>query len=126
MSSWLTQHHDLVLKVVELKRRILATNLCTQATITIGAKPITRSIADWVIRRRELIDLEVQAWESLTDRNLAEGRMNVPGGDAVYVRIERFFDPKERDRKVEELKREKEDIDAQLEIVNATTELAES
>ena len=126
VQGWLTQHHDLILEITHLKSRIQATNLATELTITIGDDEVTRPIAEWVIRRRELISLEIKAWGRLTDRGLEDGRVRLPGSDDLHdVRVRRYFSPDTRDRKIEELKSELEDIDAKLEIANATTDLVD-
>lgn len=127
VSEWLQMYHDLALNLTDLKRNIQNTNLNTNVTIKVGDNNITRSIAEWVIRRREIIDLEIAVYSSLSDRGLADKSLLVRGGlDDKKVRDARvrfYFDASERDKNLETLKTEKESIDKALEIINATTEL---
>jgi hypothetical protein len=66
-------------------------------------------------------------WQSLTDRNLKEQNLQTaPGGPVTEVRIRRYYEPAERDKKVELYRTEPSVIDATLEVTNATTDLTES
>jgi hypothetical protein len=127
ISEWLQMYHDLALELTTLKRDIQNTNLNTPVVLKVDDNQVTRSIAEWVIRRREIIDLEIAVYSSLSDRGLADKSLLVRGGlDDKKVRDARvrfYFDASERDKKLEVLKSEKEKIDTTLEIVNATTEL---
>jgi hypothetical protein len=123
ISEWLQAHHDLALKMTELKASIQATNLATQITIKVGENDVTRSIAEWVIRRREIIDLEVQAWSRLSERGLQDNQIRTQAGDTQVVKVRRYYDSAERDKQMEILTQEKTNIDKALEIANATTKL---
>lgn len=129
VGEWLQMHHDLALELTNIKRKIQLTNLNTPVEIKVGDNTITRSIAEWVIRRREIIDLEVQSYSILTDKGLADRSMLMRSGvsdDKVrQARVRFYFDASERDKNIETLKTEKESIDKALEIANATTELCE-
>ena len=73
----------------------------------------------------DLATLENTMWTKLTDRNLKEQNLQTaPGGPVTEVRIRRYYDPKERDAKLELYRSEPSIIDATLEVVNATTEIA--
>jgi len=128
ISEWLQSHHDLALNLTELKKKIQATNLATQVSIKIGEDIITRSITEWVIRRREVIDLENLAYSSLTDRNLAEKGLRTLGNSDEQKKIQNarvrfYFDATARDENIDLLKTEKDSIDKTLEIINATTQI---
>jgi hypothetical protein len=128
VSEWLQSHHDLALNLTELKKKIQATNLATQVSIKIGEDTVTRSITEWVIRRREIIDLENLAYSSLTDRNLAEKGLRTMGNldegkKIANSRVRFYFDATARDEKIDLLKTEKDSIDKTLEIINATTQI---
>jgi hypothetical protein len=62
----------------------------------------------------------------LSDRGLKEGLIKNSQGETVEVKIVRYFDPAERDKKVAMFKSEPHEIDAALEVVNAVTDLIES
>lgn len=125
VSKWLQAHEDLIKEVGSLMRRVTKTNLETSVTITIADKPVTKTITEWIIRRRLTAKFDQQAWESLTDRNLKEGQIqpSQPGGTATPVKIIRCYSPEERDGKVSTYRWEPGEIDRILETVNAVTDL---
>jgi hypothetical protein len=123
VSNWLQMHRDLVREIGRLKFCLAKTNLHTSVTITIGDNEITKTIYEWIERRRELAGLEKQAWDALTNRNLREGKVQQSQGQVVDVKIRYYFDPIQRDRLVSQLSSEPQLIDGKLEVVNATTDL---
>lgn len=126
VAEWMQSHHDVVKEALHLKLAIQRTNLATPVSIEIGGKHVTQSIAAWIHRRRELAKLEMEMWQKLTDRNLKEQNLQTaPGGAVTEVRIRRYYDPAERDAKIELYRTEPSLIDATLEVVNATTDLIE-
>jgi hypothetical protein len=128
ITEWLQSHNDLAFDLTELKKNIQRTNLATKVGLKIGDNDIVRTIAEWVIRRREIVDLQLSAYNSLGDRNLADrGLRTIGNGEDVKklqnARVRFYFDATDRDINIELLKTEKESIDKVLEISNATTEL---
>ncbi len=129
VAGWIQAHSDLLKELLRLQIAIQKTNLETEVTIdlqgTSVVKPVTKSIAEWIHRRRELSHIEFNMWNSLTDRGITEGMGNSPSGDPVEIKIVRFFDPSERDEMKDALLSEPSTIDGRLEIVNAITDLIE-
>jgi hypothetical protein len=125
IKSWLQSCTDLAQENVRLLTSIQRTNLATPVTISLGDKPVTKSIAEWVWRRREYADLDLRTWQSLGDRGLKEGQARDSTGMTIEVKIARHFDPSERDANVAMFKSERNEIDSALEVVNAITDLAE-
>lgn len=130
ITEWLQAHNDLALNLTNLKKAILKTNLETIVEIQVGELKIKRSISEWIIRRREIIDFQLLAYNSLTDRNLSQQGLRTMGNieeanKMKNARVRFYFDASDRDDKIELLKKEKENIDKTLEIVNATTLLIE-
>lgn len=131
VKGWIQGYSDILKLIMALKIRIQKTNLATEVTITIADKPVTKTIAEWVLRRGQgrerpgLAHAELRIWRSLTDRGLKEGTLpsSVPGAPAREVKIRRYYDPKLRDDKINEFASEPSLIDAALEVANATTEL---
>lgn len=128
ISEWLQSHNDLAFKLTDLRKAIQLTNLQTSVTIKVGDNDVTRSIAEWVIRRREIIDFQLLAYNDLSDKGLADRGLRAMGNideakKLSTARVRFYFDASERDKNIEVLKNEKESIDKALEIVNATTEL---
>jgi hypothetical protein len=125
--GWIQAHGDIVKRISELKLAIQRTNLATNVTIELDGKQVTKPIAAWIHRRRDLATLEHAMWSKLSDRNLKEQNLQTaPGGAVTEVRIRRYFDPAERDSRRELYRSEPSTIDATLEVVNATTDLLEA
>lgn len=126
VSQWIQAHHDVVKEIARLRTAIQRTNLDTPVTIVLDGKYVTKPIAYWIHRRRDLAGLEQQIWQKLGDRGLKEQNLQtVQGGAVTEIRIRRYFDPVERDKQVESYRKEPSMIDATLEITNAVTELIE-
>jgi hypothetical protein len=125
VSEWLQSIGDICKKILELRLAIQRTNLHTEVTIELDGKPVTKTIAEWIHRRRDLAGFELAAWSGLTDRGLREGRIpsSQPNGQPIEVKLIRCFDPLERDKKIELFRSEPSIIDRTLEVANATTDL---
>jgi len=123
--EWLQAHSDIMREILKLRKNIQATNLKTDVTIELGDKQVTKTIAEWIHRRRDLAGLDQQMWAKLTDRNLKEGVATDSQGQKIEVKIVRNYDPAERDRMQELYRSEPSRIDATLEVVNAVTDLME-
>ena len=125
VAGWLQSHDDILKEVLRLRRAIQWTNLETAVTIELDGKQVTKSIAEWIHRRRDLAKLSQEAWGKLGDKNLREGTMMNSLGEKVEVKIVRAYDPATRDRMLELYRSEPSVIDATLEVVNAITDLVE-
>lgn len=126
VASWIQCHSDVLKRMGELRLAIQRTNLATSVTIELDGKQVTKPIAAWIHRRRDLATAEHAMWSKLTDRSLKEQNLQTaPGGAVTEVRIRRYYDPAERDMKRELFRIEPSRIDATLEVVNATADLIE-
>jgi len=126
VGEWLQAHSDILKEILRLRVAIQRTNLETKVEIELGGKTVSKSIAEWIHRRRDLAKLDLAAWGKLTDRGIREEvKTQAPGGDVMTIKIVRFFDPGERDNKIELYTSESSVIDGRLEIVNAITDLIE-
>lgn len=126
--SWLQAHEGVTREIAALRLRIAKTNLSTQVPITFPTPTgtISKSIVEWVIRRRELAKFDELAWACLTDRNLKEQAVKpTPESPVTTITIIRCYDPVERDNKIELYRTEPGLIDRTLEVVNAVTDLLE-
>lgn len=124
--QWLQSVHDIFKEIERLRLGIQRTNLATQVTIELGGKQVTKSIAAWIHRRRDLAQAEKRMWQALTDRGLKEGTVKQSNGELKEVKLLRFFDAKQRDEMVELFASEPSAIDGRLEVINATTDLVEA
>ncbi len=125
ISEWLQSIADTNQESVKLLCAIQKTNLQTPVTITLGGNDVTKTIAEWVWRRREYAVIDLQAWQLLTDRNLKEGHYTASTGQSTPVTVTRHYEPVKRDEMQAMYRSEPHLINATLEIVNAVTDLVE-
>jgi len=121
--EWLQSCQDLSQENVRLLCSIARTNLATNVTIELGGKNVTKNIAEWVWRRREYAKLDLLTYSKLTDRSLKEGTGQTSTGVPFEVKLVRHYDPSQRDTAMAMYQAEPHQIDAALEVVNATTEI---
>ena len=126
ITEWLQSVEDIGRENVRLLVAIQRTNLATSVPIEVGGKTVTKTIAEWVWRRRKYAATDLASWSKLTDRNLKEGFGQSSTGVPLEIKIQRHYDPLKRDEKMAEYRAEPHQIDAALEIVNATTDLLEA
>ncbi len=126
VASWVQSCTDLSKECVQLLTAISRTNLETKVTIDLGGKPVEKTIAEWIWRRREFARLDIGTYQKLTDRKLREGTIQSSTGVDMQVTIVRNYDPEERDKMLEMFSDEPSMIDSSLEVANAITDLIES
>jgi hypothetical protein len=127
ISSWIQARHDCIRTMGDLSIAIQKTNLQTNVEIVLGGKSITKSIAQWVLRRRELAPLDLRAYAVLNDRGLREVPVQDPSDKTKVnvIKVKRYYDPATRDKMIDLFTHEPSRIDAALETANATTEIVD-
>lgn len=130
IASWLQSHHDIVKEIETLRLRIQKTNLAVMVSIDLSGKMVTKEIAAWIHRRKDLAAMERAAWYGLSSKRLQPMAMRENPRDpnsevSKIVQVRKYYDQKERDTKVEEFTAEPAKIDAALEITNATTDMVD-
>lgn len=125
VTEWAQGCHDRAQENIRLLTAIGRTNLATTATITLGGHTVTKSLAEWIWRRREYAALDLITYQSMNDRGLKEGNVTTSQGVTTQVTIFRHYDANHRDAKIAEYKSEAHEIDSALEVVNAVTDLIE-
>lgn len=126
IKEWLQSCRDTSAENVRLLVAIQRTNLATIVPITLGGITVSKSVAEWIWRRREYATLDANTWRQLTDRGLKEGNLPTTTGVATEVKIVRHYDPVQRDKMLAMFTSEPHEIDAALEVINAITDLIES
>jgi hypothetical protein len=126
VAEWVQSHHDTVQEIARLRVAIQKTNLATNVTIEIGGKQVSKSIAEWIHRRKDLAKLDLDLWSQFNDRNLRDGYLPTSGGEKTETKVRRYYDPSVRDAKLAVYKSEPGVIDGHLEVVNAVTDLLEA
>jgi hypothetical protein len=123
VDGWLQAHRDIVQEILRLRFAIQRTNIATTVTINVGGRVVSKTIAEWVHRRRDLAAVDAAMMMQLGDRGLKESRVRDSQGNEQVVTIVRYFDPVSRDRLLEEFRSEPLVIDSTLEVTNAITDL---
>lgn len=123
LAGWVQAYTDLLREILRLRFCIAKTNLNTEVAIELGGKVVTKTIAEWIHRRRDLAGLELLIWTAQSDKGLKEGQIKQSDGQARDVKIRRYYNPEERDEKINALKSEPLLIDSKLEVINAITDL---
>jgi len=126
VKEWLQSCTDISKENVRLLLAIQRTNLVTPVSVMLGDVSVTKMIAEWVWRRRDYAQIDLATWSKLTDRGLKEGSASTSTGNPFELKIVRHFDPSQRDTQMALYKSEPHEIDAALEIANATTDLLEA
>lgn len=125
VAGWIQAHSDILKEILKLRIAIQKTNLEIQVSIELGNNTVTKSIAEWIHRRRDLASEELSMWNNLTDRGIQEGKVKGPSGDLLDMKIVRFYDPETKDNMKALFQSEPTIIDSRLEVINATTEVIE-
>jgi hypothetical protein len=125
IADWIQSHADTVQEIARLRVAITRTNLATPVTIELSNHQVTKSISEWIHRRKDLAKLDLEMWSKLTDRNIKEGFMPTTAGGTKEVKIRRYYEPKMKDAAMASYKSEPSVIDGYLEVVNAVTDLIE-
>jgi hypothetical protein len=125
--GWIQAHGDILKEILRLRIAIQRTNLMTPVEIDIGGKVVTKTVAEWIHRRRDLAQAQYQLWAKVGDRGLKETMIPSTNKDVPpqVSKIRRYYDPAERDAMINLYRSEPTTIDARLEVVNAVTDLAE-
>lgn len=125
VSQWLQAHEDITREMAHLHVQVAKTNVSTLVQIKVGDNLLSKTITEWIARRRTLAAFDLAAWNKLTDRGIKEGAVpsSTAGAPATPVKIVRCYDPVLRDKMVAIYRDEPGLIDRTLEVINATTEV---
>jgi hypothetical protein len=125
IAQWLQAHQDITKEIASLRFRIQKTNVMTPVTITLGGVHVTKSINEWISRRKDLANLDMLCFKGLSDKGIKEvyAHKLTPNSPESTVKRRMYFDAAERDRKCELYRSEPSSIDATLEITNAVVDL---
>jgi septal ring factor EnvC (AmiA/AmiB activator) len=124
IQEWIQSCEDSIKEILKLRIAIQKTNLATECTIELGEKQITKTIAEWVHRKRDLAGLSKNIWGSLTDRGLRKFiGVKKEGEEESVAKLVLYFDSSFRDMKISEYAEEPSKIDGTLEVKNAVTDL---
>lgn len=125
INEWKQSYLDILKEISRLQYAIQKTNIETQVEIEIGGKFIKKSIAEWILRRKKLVEMEINLYLTLNDGQLKDSKTRQSNGEILDVKVRRYYDPEERDKKLNIIQNEPSLIDGKLEIINAVTNLIE-
>lgn len=121
VDSLVQSTNDLVSRSATLRRVLALTN----ATIHVEIGGVSRTISEWISYRERGFANQLNALRALND-SIAKGNLNKVGFDEQEgIKIARFYDEKDRNEKVLAVEDIQGQLDARLEMVNATTNLVE-
>lgn len=128
IKQWVQAHSDVLKEILRLRVAIQRTNLATEVEIQLGDNRVTKTIAEWIHRRRDLAGDEQKIYAGMTQKGNGLQMVRVQGttGETKDGHPRRYFDQAEVDAKTEALRSEPMKIDGTLEVVNATTDLIEA
>jgi len=114
---------DLIKEYLRLKRLLDLTNL----SVTVEIQGETRPIAEWLIVKRKVADMVISVYAALNDMAASgarrEDRSFESGGKTPQV--VRYYKEADKLKHLRHWQDLREAIDGRLEVVNATTDLAE-
>lgn len=129
VASWVQSCIDLTQANVHLGVAIQRTNLATSVTLSIGGNDVTKTIAEWVLRRRIYASIDQTTWSTLTNKNLQPMNYHVDVDGQKQIKVSNVvlnYSPTDRDNAIAMYRSEPSLINSALEIVNATTDLIEA
>lgn len=125
VKEWCDQVEGLSKRNSELTLAIARTNAATQVTIELEGKQVTKSITEWIYRRRHGVLMDIAAVKALTNRGLKDEQIKQTDNTILETKVVLHYDQKERDNRMDALQQEPTLIDTRLEMVNAVTDLLE-
>lgn len=122
VASLVQSTNDLADRSANIRRVLSLTN----ATVAVEISGVTRSITEWIAYRTNGFSHQIRALQAMND-SIAKANLNKVGFDEEKgVRIARFYNEKDRNEKTAALEALQGQLDARLEMVNATTDLVEN
>jgi hypothetical protein len=128
VADWLQAISDILKEIEKLRIAIQKTNLAVEVSVEVSeGKRVTKSIAAWIHRRKDLSKSEASAWAALNNKNLKAQpyRLSQTSDEVKVANVRKYYNQAERDKKVKEFTSEPSRIDSTLEITNATTDLVQ-
>lgn len=120
LKSLIQANKDLLDNYLSLKKKIEKTNLEVETEID-GNK---YSISELLVLKRRLAKIMIESFNSMNDKN-AKGNLHSMRGVDNSIKIERFYDEKEKNEGLRKWQDFYDNIDSRLEVINATTDLVE-
>lgn len=121
VAGLLQSTQDLVDRRAALRRKLYITN--TQVMVTIEGQ--TKTITEWIEYREKGAQLLINAYSALNDNRALAQIRTIQYNPEAGIKTVRFYNESDKNAKIQEITKIKDQIDAKLEIINATTDLVE-
>lgn len=116
IKSLIQANKDLMDNYLDLKQKIEKTNL----TITVEMDGRKYTISELLVLKRRLAKLMIASYEAMNDKEAKHSIMRLSDSQ---IKVERFYDEKEKNQGLAMWQDFYDNIDSRLEVINATTEL---
>lgn len=120
VKSLIQSNKDLLSSYLSLKKRIEKTNFET----IVEMDGVKYTISDLLVLKRRLAKTMIDSYNKMNDDNAKQNIMSFRGSDSS-VKIERFYDERDKMDGLRKWQDFYDNIDSRLEVVNATTDLIE-
>lgn len=127
ISRWVQSVKDMVQEIENLSVRLAYTNLTTKVKISFDGNKtfVEKTIAAWVLRKRELSAMQGNTYNMFNDKNLRDKEVKNSAGQTEAVHVRRYYDVADRDAMKQFFRLEPSLIDTALETTNNRVELKE-
>jgi hypothetical protein len=120
--SLLQANKDFTDNYLELKGKVEKTNL--SVTVEMDGRKYT--LSELLTLKRKLAQLMVASYDAMNDKSARESQIRVVRSSPDNtVKVERFYDEKEKNDGLRKWQDFYDNIDSRLEVINATTDIVE-
>lgn len=119
LASLIQANVDLVKQRASLRRQLYITN----TTVEVEINGVKKTISEWIEYREKGFDLVERTYKALNEANAIQELRGAKIDTNVGARVVKFYDEVNKNKLIDENRALKDALDAQLEIINATTEM---
>jgi hypothetical protein len=122
IQSLVQANQDFINNYLELKGKVERTNL--EIKVEMDGREYT--LSELLVLKRKLANLMASTYEAMNDNSAKKSeRLMMSRGSEKEVRVERFYDEKEKMSGLRKWQDFVDNIDSRLEVINATTDIVE-
>lgn len=121
LASLIQANEDLVKQRALLRRRLYITN----TTVEVEINGVKKTIAEWIEYREKGFDLIERTYNALNELNAMSELRNTKVDPTVGAKVVKFYDEAHKNKLIEDNRAIRDQLDAKLEIINATTDLVQ-
>lgn len=121
LASLIQANEDLVKQRALLRRRLYITN----TTVEVEINGVKKTITEWIEYREKGFDLIERTYNALNELNAMNELRNTKVDPTVGAKVVKFYDEAHKNKLIEDNRAIRDQLDAKLEIINATTDLVQ-